>query len=109
MMKPPLSDSRNVSARGCEVEYIDTNIGTLDICEYYRQIIPARISNFQCSSCSAELCNHAGYEIEEEQVEEDDEDEAPVDEVEEEGNSANVFTVSLSLLAGIVGVGLAVL
>lgn len=101
----PLLDSRNVSARGCEVEFIDTNIGTLDICEYYRQIIPARISNFQCSSCSGELCNHAGY-VEEVQEEED----AAVEEDEEiDDNSSNVFTVSLGLLVAVVFAGRAVM
>lgn len=109
----PLLDSRNVSARGCEVEFIDTNIGTLDICEYYRQIIPARISNFQCSSCSGELCNHAGY-VEEVQEEEDaavEEEEDPAVEEDEDidDNSSNVFTVSLGLLVAVVFAGRAVM
>lgn len=117
MMKP-LLDSRNVSARGCEVEFLDTNIGTLDICEYYRQIIPARISNFQCSSCSAELCNHAGYVEEEQEEEEEEEEDAPVEEEEDAAveddeeigdNSSNVFTVSLGLLVAVVVAGRAVM
>jgi len=113
----PLLDSRNVSARGCEVEFLDTNIGTLDICEYYRQIIPARISNFQCSSCSAELCNHAGYveeaQEEEEEEEEDaaveEEEDAAVEDDEEIGDSSNVFTVSLGLLVAVFVAGRAVM
>ncbi|KAL1497974.1 hypothetical protein ABEB36_008850 [Hypothenemus hampei] len=53
-------DSKTVSARGCEVEFIDTNIGTLTICEYYEALVPLRITNFICNVCSGNLCNVDG-------------------------------------------------
>ncbi|XP_066159143.1 uncharacterized protein [Euwallacea fornicatus] len=67
---------RNISARGCEIEFIDIKNEFLDICEYYRQIIPNRIENFTCAVCHKDFCNHRGYGH----------------------DGANVFSVSLSML-----------
>ncbi|XP_050298353.1 uncharacterized protein LOC126737477 [Anthonomus grandis grandis] len=56
-------DHRNVSSRGCEMPTRQVLSQTLDICDYYRQIIPiARITNFNCSVCTDNLCNHANYQ-----------------------------------------------
>ncbi|KAH1016051.1 hypothetical protein HUJ04_007334 [Dendroctonus ponderosae] len=115
-------DSRNVSSRGCETEYILTNAGLYDICSYYAAIIPARITNFNCNVCISDLCNHAGADTGEiEQPEEEfpnpdddaDEEETPEEETPEqeeaddegevgETDSAHIVSISFTLLVSLV-------